>query len=144
MAPLHRMRLAKQQAPQRKRKHKEASNHDSVDEVADTSSLPNNTFHNIDTSDSHNSDEHGNESDEDCKKSNSTKYQQNSKDNDDNANNGNSGKHYHWNDIGAISDYISITDQQDSISSLTTETASLTVLSMKSFRWKNSLQSTRN
>ena len=112
MAPLHRTRLAKQQAPQRKRKHKEASDHYSDDEVANTSSSPNNTFHNVDTSDSHDSDEHGNESDEDCKntKTNSTNQQEESKDNDDNANNGNSGKHYHWNDIGAINDYISITD----------------------------------
>ena len=49
MQPLQRTRLAKQQAPQRKRKHREASNHDSDEEVANTRSSPNNTFHNIDT-----------------------------------------------------------------------------------------------
>jgi len=49
MAPLCRTRLAKQQAPQRKRKHKETSNHDSDDKVADTSSSPKNTFHNVNT-----------------------------------------------------------------------------------------------
>jgi len=47
------MRSAKQQAPQRKRKHKDASNCDSDDEVADTNSSPKNTFHhNFNASDS--------------------------------------------------------------------------------------------
>jgi len=57
--------------------------------------------------------------------------------NDDKSNNGNSGQHYHQNDIGAINDYISISDQQDSISSLTTETALLTVFVHELFQMKN-------
>jgi len=42
----------------------------------------------------------------------------------------------HWNDIGAINDYISITDQQDSISSLSTETAPLTLFVHELFQMK--------
>jgi len=69
-----RTRTAKQQAPQRKRRGREATNQDSDDEIANTSYSPNNTFHNVDTSYSCDSDEHGIDSDEDSKnmKSNST------------------------------------------------------------------------
>ena len=103
-------------------------------------------IHNITTTDSHDSDNNDNDSDEDCKnpKPNSTNEQETTNNNDDNANNGNSGQHYHWNDIGAINDYISITDWQDSISSLTTETASLTVFVHELFQMKNSLQTMMN
>jgi len=138
MAPLCRTRLVKQAPPQRKRKQKETSNHDYHDENANTSSSLNNNIHDVTTTDSHDSDNNDNDSNEDCKnpKPNSTNEQETTNNNDDNANNGNSGQHYHQNDIGAINDYISITDQQDSISSLTTETASLTVFVHELFQMK--------
>ncbi len=89
------------------------------------------------------SDEHGNDSDDDCNNTNSNSMQP-SKLNYDTSNNGNSGQSIHWNDIGAINDYISITDRQDSISSLTTETAPLTIFVHELFQMKNSLQTMRN
>jgi len=143
MPPWWRIKSAKQQAPQRKRRETEATNHDSDDEVANTSDSCNITFHNVDTTESHDSDEHGNDSDDDCNNTNSNSMQP-SKLNYDTSNNGNSGQNIHWNDIGAINDYISITDRQDSISSLTTETAPLTIFVHELFQMKNSLQTMRN
>jgi len=89
----------------------------------------NTSFCNIDTSKSCDSDDSDNDTNNDCEitTSSSNKCNQASKENDNISNNGNSGQDLHWNDIRAINDHISITDKQDSISSLTTENASLTV-----------------
>jgi len=133
MIPWWRIRSAKQQAPQRKRRETEATNHDSDDEVANTSDSANNSFHNVDTSKSHDSDQHGNDTNEDCKNTTSISTQP-SKRNYDTSNNGNSGQSIHQNDIWAIYDYISI----NSISFLTTETAPLTILVYELFQMKKS------
>jgi len=61
-----------------------------------------------------------------------------SKRNYDTSNNGNSGQNIHPNDIGAINNYISTTDRQYSISSLTTETA-LTIFVHELFQMKKSI-----
>jgi len=126
MPPWWRIKSAKQQASQRKRRETEATNHDSDDEVANTSDSHTNSFHNLDTTESHDSDEHGNDANDDCNNTNSNSMQP-SKQNYDTFNNGNSEQNIHQNDIRAINDYISITDKQDSISSLTTETDPLTI-----------------
>jgi len=116
------------------KRDRETTDHATQKKIANRSNSLNSIFHNIDTSQSHDSDDNANNTKDKCENTSSSQYFQ---------------QWYLWTRftskwIGDTNDYISITDNFCSISSLTMETAPATVFVHELLQMKNSLQTARS